>query len=41
MTPSIPRGVGMVAKTADENAQISFEFQEKLPQRPMRLQNFL
>ncbi len=41
MTPSIPRGVsGMVAKTADENAQISFEFQEKLPQRPMRLQIF-
>ena len=41
MTPSIPRGVsGMVAKTADENAQISFEFQEKIPQRPMRLQIF-
>ena len=41
MTPSIPRGVsGMVAKTADENAQISFEFKEKLPQRTMRLQIF-
>ena len=41
MTPSIPRGVsGMVAKTADENAQISFEFKEKFPQRTMRLQIF-
>ena len=41
MTPSLPRGVsGMVAKTTDENAQITFEFQEQLPERPMRLQLF-
>lgn len=41
MTPSIPRGLsGMVAKTADEHAELSFAFQEKMLQNPMRLQIF-
>ena len=30
----------MVAKTADEHAELSFAFQEKMLQNPMRLQIF-
>ena len=41
MSPSLARGVsGMVAKTFDENAQISFDFHERISLDSMRLQIF-
>lgn len=41
MSPSFARGVsGMVAKTSDEHAQISFEFNERISTDSMRLQMF-